>query len=69
MFGFEPDNQQRLVFRYRNYELRRKPHDQWLLRKLSKIDSSRSEMLVKWFMTIPPNDYIWAMMCFTKGLK
>lgn len=70
MFGFEPTNMQRVVFLNKNFELRRKPNNYWLMRKLKKNeDTKKSEMLVKWYHYISPDDNIFAIMLFTKGLK
>lgn len=67
-FGFEPVDTRRLVFVFKEFELRRRPNNYWLLRrKLSK--GSKKEILVKWYIKILPKDSMFAHTMFTKGLE
>lgn len=68
-FGFDPvDPHRRLVFRHKEFELRKKPNNYWLMRRLRKVNG-KHRMVVKWYHEIKPNDLVFAMMLFTKGVK
>lgn len=67
-FGFIPVNTQRVIFIFKNYELRRRPNNFWLMRRKT-TKGTKVEVLVKWYLMIMPNESSFAFDVFTKGLR
>lgn len=61
--------ERRDIFVNGKYELRRFEHDNWLLRKKTKNKKGNSEMLVKFYFVIKPEEALFANGLFTLGLR